>query len=83
MTFMLRLATVLDAEDPDWRDNTIVVVDGASYHRSEETLAALARLDIPYMIAGPYGYDGSPIETLFAHVKVGDLNPAYMSTGKK
>ena len=33
-TFLLRLASCLDAEDPDWRENTILLLDGCSYHRS-------------------------------------------------
>ena len=35
------------------------------------------------MIAGPYGYDGAPAEKLFALLKIGDLNPANIKTGKR
>ena len=81
--FMLRLSEILDAEDGEWRANTVIVVDGAKYHRSEETRAALAALRAPVLMAGPYGYDASPCEKLFAHLKVGDLNPGDIATGKK
>ena len=77
------LSRQLDGEDPDWRDNTILVLDGAAYHRGTEARKALAALRIPTMIAGPYGYDAAPAEKLFALLKVGDLNPFCIKTGKK
>ena len=74
---------VLDSEDPDWRNSSVLVLDGASIHRSEETRRAMAALKIPVMIAGPYGFDGSPCEKLFAQLKVGKLNPDCIKTGKR
>ena len=32
--FFIYLARQLDAEDPEWRDNSIVLLDGAKYHTS-------------------------------------------------
>ena len=81
--FLLRLVAIFDTEDPDWRSNTVVVLDNASYHHSEEAQRAMAALEVPTMLAGPYGYDASPCEKLFAHLKVGDLNPADIATGKR
>ena len=82
-TFLQRLVLILDAEDPDWRDETILVLDGALTHRSEETRRAMAALKVPAMIAGPYGFDASPCEKLFALLKVGELNPNDIKTGKR
>lgn len=42
--FLQRLAGQLDGEDPDWRTNTVLVLDGAAYHRGEEACKALAAL---------------------------------------
>ena len=81
--FLQRFAGQLDGEDPNWRETTILVLDGATTHRSEETCRAMAALQIPAMIAGPYGFDGSPAEKLFALLKVGDLNPGDIKTGKR
>ena len=64
--FLVRFAAYLDAEDPHWRDTTVLTIDNAAYHTSEETIKTLAALQIPTMLAGPYGYDGSPCEKLFA-----------------
>ena len=35
--FLLSLTKALDCENPDWRDNTVILLDNASYHRSHET----------------------------------------------
>ena len=80
---MVRLMGILDAEDPDWRDHTIILLDGASYHIRADALKAMAALSVPVVFAGPYAYDGSPCEKLFAHLKVGDLNPGGIKTGKR
>ena len=58
------------------------MLDGAKIHRSEETRRAMAALRIPVMIAGPYGFDGSPAEKLFAILKTGELNQWGVKTGK-
>ena len=60
--FLFRLAGCLDAEDPDWRSYTFIMLDGASYHVNDEAKKALSALAIPTVFAGPYGYDGSPAE---------------------
>ena len=81
--FLQRLALQLDCEDPDWRNDTLLVLDGAKTHRSEETRRAMAALQLPVMIAGPYGFDGMPAETVFSLLKVGELNPWRTATGKR
>ena len=60
----------------------MIYLDNASYH-CNEVLTAMAKLQIPVLFAGPYGYDGSPCEKLFAHLKLGELVPDGISTGKK
>ena len=59
------------------------MLDGASYHRGEEACKVYAALQLPVMISGPYGYDGAPAEKLFSLLKIGNLNPENMKTGKK
>ena len=39
MVFLHQLTKAFDNETPDWRDNTVVLWDNASYHRSQETKA--------------------------------------------
>ena len=69
------LVSILTAQRPDWREDTILLLDGASWHTSRETRATLERLNIPAMISAPYGYDGAPIELFYACLKRGNLNP--------
>ena len=80
---MHRLTAILDGEDPDWREHTIILLDGASYHIRADAMKAMAALRLPIVYAGPYAYDGSPCEKLFAHLKVGDINPDAIKTGKR
>ena len=35
------------------------------------------------MYSGPYSYSTAPIELVFAALKLGDLNPHHLPTGKK
>jgi|AACY02.7.fsa_nt_gi hypothetical protein len=39
--FMKELITKLDEEDKDWRKTTMLVWDGAGYHRAKDTLKML------------------------------------------
>ena len=43
----------------------------------------LARLQLPLIYSGPYSYSSAPIELMFAALKLGDLNPERLPTGKK
>ena len=58
-------------------------MDGAAYHKSEETLLKMQALGMKVVIAGPYGWLGSPVELVFAFLKQVDLNPSNVKTGKK
>ena len=61
----------------------MIVLDGASYHIRKETFKAMAALNLPIVLAGPYAFDSSPCEKLFSYLKIGDLNPGELKTGKK
>ena len=73
----------LDGQSPSWRDNSVVLMDNATYNTSPETQQHMKLLNIPYMFTGPYSYDGSPVELLFALFKSVNLNPESLGTGKK
>ena len=57
--------------------------DNASYHASAETRAVLQKLGIKIIFSGPYSYSAAPIELLFGSLKVGELNPDRLPTGKR
>ena len=81
--FLHSLMKVLDAETPGWQEDTIFLWDNAPYHSSEETRAAVRALGIKVLFSGPYSYAGASIETLFAHLKLGELNPEDQPSGKR
>ena len=62
-------------ESPDFRNNSVVLLDVAKYHTSEETKEALKKLRIPTIYSGPYSYSTASIEMMFASLKQGNLNP--------
>ena len=42
-----------------------------------------ARLQLPTIYTGPYSYDAAPAESVFAALKLGELNPERLPTGKR
>jgi transposase len=83
ISFLSRLTVVLTKEDPEWRSNSVILLDGASYHKSTDVKLLLKRLGVTYIVSGPYSYDAAPIELLFSYFKRGYLNPSNEPTGKK
>ena len=81
--FLLALTKALDSETPGWREDTVFLWDNASYHRSQETKVIIQRLGLKIIYSGPYGYSASPIEMLFGGLKVGEINPQLLTTGKR
>ena len=77
------LAQRLDQQRPQWRRDTVIIVDGAKYHQSRDFLQVAAELRLPYMLLGPHSYDAAPCELVFAHFKKADINPRHVPSGKK
>ena len=81
--FFRSLASRLDSERPNWRRDTVIIVDGAKYHQSVDFFKVAAGLRLPYMVLGPHSYDAAPCELVFAHFKRVDINPRRVPTGKR
>ena len=71
LSFMRRLEIMLSIETPDWKENSVVLLDGAKYHTSEQTREVLKKLGIPTIYSAPYSYSTAPIEHLFGGFKHG------------
>ncbi len=55
--FLSRLATCLTSTyGVIWREKVVVVMDGASYHRSSETRSCLQHLGMKVALSAPYSY---------------------------
>lgn len=83
IAFFSELCKVLDGEDANWRDRTILLLDNATYHRSPETRAAIKKLGVKTIYSGPYSYISAPIELFFGLIKQGNLNPERLQLGKR
>ena len=82
-TFLRYLVRQLDRETPGWQANTTVLLDNAAWHQSPVMKQRLAKMQLPIIYSGPYSYTSAPIELVFAALKLGDLNPERLPTGKK
>ena len=83
MMFMRHLQRYLDSERPDWRDNTIFLLDGAKYHTSDEMKLYFRKMELRVIFTGPYSFTSAPIELMFSALKKGEINPDKRPTGKK
>jgi transposase len=69
MLFLTELANHLDIERPEWRTDTIILMDNASYNKGDDITLHIERLEIPTIFSGPYAFDSCPIELFFAYFK--------------
>ena len=73
--FLSKLCSHLDGGNQYWRRTTIILLDNATYHRSNETMDHIRSLRLPILYLGPYHYRMAPVEMLFNVIKSHDLNP--------
>ena len=58
-------------------------MDGAKYHLGSDVRSYMRKMELSVIWSGPYSYDGAPIEMVFGHLKLGELNMEQWPTGKK
>ena len=81
--YLTELAAELDKDRPDWRSDTVFLMDGANYHNNDDVIAHISWLGMVVIFTGPRSYDACPCELLFAFLKSVDLNPSELPVGKK
>ena len=74
LTFLIHLIEKLDLERPSWRDDTIILLDGARYHTGSNIREYLRKLELEIIWSAPYSFSTAPIELLFGALKFGELN---------
>jgi len=74
LIFLIKLVEQLDIALPDWRDNTILLLDNATYHTGSKVREYLRKLKIDIIWSCPYSYDSAPCEQVFARLKLGEIN---------
>ena len=75
MFFLRHLTNELDKDTSGWQENSVILIDNAPYHTGEEIRSYMTKMQLPVIYTAPYCYNSSPIETLFAHLKLGEINP--------
>ena len=75
MYFLCKLVNVLDSVDTSWRENTLILLDNAPYHRAQSIMDKYLDLALPIMFLGPYHYRIAPVELMYSWIKNRDLNP--------
>ena len=75
MLFLIKLSNYLDSVNPKWRQESVVMIDNAPYHRSKLMMEKYELLKVPLMFLGPYRFKLAPVELLFSYIKNRDLNP--------
>ena len=61
----------------------MLLLDGAKYHTGTEIRTYMRKLELKVMWSAPYSYSTAPIEMVFSVLKLGELNPEGIPTGKK
>ena len=82
MVFIGNLCKILAKENPNYRQKTVLLLDGAAYHKSKETRAYYDQLKLKIMLSAPYSYEGSVCELFFAYFKQTNINIDNLKTGK-
>ena len=83
MTFFENLIQLLNRETPDWQENSVILLDNATWNKGEQIIRALEHHGVRVMFSSPYSYSTAPIELLYSALKLGDLNPERKPSGKK
>ena len=73
--FLSQLASRLDIDRPQWRKDSVILLDGAPYHMCNEVRLHMLYLRLPIIFTAPASYDASPVEKFFAYFKNQDINP--------
>ena len=81
--FLLKLIHLLDTEDLKWREHTVIMLDNAGYHKSQQNMERYREYKVPVMFLGPYHFSLAPVELMFNIVKERNLNPLRSPTTSK
>ena len=83
LVYLQHLIAHYDAKDPNWREHSYILLDGARYHTGGDIREYLHKMQLQVIWSGPYSYSAAPIELLFGGLKFGELNPDRLPVGKR
>ena len=62
---------------------TVVLLDGAGYHTTPETVNAVHLNGFGLIFSGPYSFDAATCERVFGALKSGLIRDSSLNLGKK
>ena len=80
--YLSHLIEQLDRDRPNWRKNTIIQMDGASWHKTDQVKSLLRKQQVPILISSPYSFDSSVAELFFNMFKRNEINIQQLATSK-
>jgi len=80
--FFRSLFRKLERERRMWRQDSVILIDGAKYHQSRSLFNLFEEMNVPLMILAPYSFEMAPCEKFFAIFKSIDINPRKLPLGK-
>jgi Asp-tRNA(Asn)/Glu-tRNA(Gln) amidotransferase C subunit len=80
--FLTHLAEELDKDRPGWREDTVILMDNASYNKNDVTIGTIRKLGMPVMFSASYSYDACPVERHFGYFKQAVILQANKASGK-
>ena len=81
--FLNELRTKYTARDGGNMRETVVLLDGAGYHVTKDTIAAVKKTGFGLIFSGPYSFDAAPCEKVFGVLKKGLIRDSSLNLGKK
>ncbi len=81
--FLMHLKRQLDLATPGWEEDSFILLDNAKWHTNPDMKRRLAKMQLPIMFSAPYCWSTAPCESAFAALKLGELNPEKLPTGKR
>lgn len=60
--FLKHLSGLLDEERPGWREKSVILIDGARWHVSDDARRFYKEQRLPVLVSGPYSYAAAAIE---------------------
>ena len=81
--FFTHFIRLMNRKNPQWRKETILLLDNAPYHTSKVMMEFYEDHQLPIFFTAPHSYSASPVELFFAHFKKADINPRQLPLGKR
>ena len=83
LMFLTKLSSLLTSERPEWKSDTCLLFDNATYHKHADLRSHMASMGIDVLYSAPYSFETAPVELWLANFKRGELNPDRLPVGKK